>query len=92
METQLEVAGTQLVAWYQRYETPSVQFVAERVIAVWKGDWRARLLAALLFPELLFDMYLNTIYVKGIIDLTLGRQPEWTHLPSVATTSNELAT
>ena len=29
METQLEVAGTQLVAWYQRYETPSLQFVGE---------------------------------------------------------------
>jgi len=29
VETQLEVAGDQLVAWYQRYETPSVQFVGE---------------------------------------------------------------
>jgi len=37
-------------------------------------------------------MYLNTIYVKGIIDLTLGRQPSWTHLSSVTANSNEMAT
>jgi cellulose synthase/poly-beta-1,6-N-acetylglucosamine synthase-like glycosyltransferase len=78
--------------WFPFWAGLGVLFVAERVITVWKGGWRARLLAALLFPELLFDMYLNTIYVKGIIDLTFGRQPAWTHLPSVATTSDELAT
>jgi len=77
--------------WFPFWAGLGVLFVAERVITVWKGGWRARLLAALLFPELLFDMYLNTIYVKGIIDLTLGRQPSWTHLPSVAATSEELA-
>ena len=77
--------------WFPFWAGLGILFVAERVVTVWKGGWRARVLAALLFPELLFDMYLNTIYVKGIIDLTLGRQPSWTHLPSVAANSEELA-
>jgi len=29
VDTQLEVAGDQLVAWYQRYETPSLRFTGE---------------------------------------------------------------
>ena len=69
-----------------------ILFVTERVVTVWKGGWRARILAALFLPELLFDMYLNTIYVKGIIDLTLGRQPSWAHLSSVTANSNEMVT
>ena len=55
-------------------------FMVERVVTVWKGGWRARLLAATLVPELLFDMYLDLVYVKGIIDVTLGRQAQWTHV------------
>ena len=77
--------------WFPFWAGLGVVFVVERVVTVWKGGWRARLLAALLLPELLFDVYLNTIYVKGIIDLTLGRQPAWTHLPNVAPTKGELA-
>ena len=30
-----------------------------------------------MIPELLFDLYLNAVYVKGIIDITLGRQGSW---------------
>ena len=77
--------------WFPFWAGLGVVFVVERVVTVWKGGWRARLLAALLLPELLFDVYLNTIYVKGIIDLTLGRQPAWTHLPNVAPSKGELA-
>lgn len=77
--------------WFPFWAGLGVVFVVERVVTVWKGGWRARLLAALLLPELLFDVYLNTIYVKGIIDLTLGRQPAWTHLPNVAPAKGELA-
>ena len=56
-------------------------FALERVITVWRGGWRARLLALLLFPELLFDMFLNVVYIQGIIDISTGRQARWKHLP-----------
>ncbi|MFF2032137.1 glycosyltransferase [Arthrobacter sp. NPDC058192] len=55
-------------------------FMIERVVTVWKGGWRARLLAATLFPELFFDMFLNIVYVKGIIDISLGRTAKWKHV------------
>lgn len=31
-------------------------------------------------PELVFDMVLNLVYVKGIIDISLGRRADWHHL------------
>lgn len=55
-------------------------FMIERVATVWKGGWRARLLAATLFPELFFDMFLNIVYIKGIIDISLGRTANWKHV------------
>jgi cellulose synthase/poly-beta-1,6-N-acetylglucosamine synthase-like glycosyltransferase len=55
-------------------------FMIERVATVWQGGWRARLLAAALFPELFFDMFLNIVYVKGIIDISLGRTANWKHV------------
>jgi hypothetical protein len=51
--------------------------VLERVITVWRGGWRARLLAVTLFPELMFAMFLNLVYVKGILDIAVRRQAGW---------------
>ena len=55
-------------------------FVAERVVTVWRGGWRARALAFLIFPELAYDMFLDVVYVKGIVDISLGRQAAWKHV------------
>ena len=66
--------------WFPFWLGLGTVFVVERVVTVWKGGWRARLLAVLILPELLFDMFLNLVYVKGIIDITLGRQASWDHV------------
>ena len=55
-------------------------FMIERVATVWQGGWRARILALTLFPELFFDMFLNIVYIKGIIDISLGRTANWKHV------------
>lgn len=55
-------------------------FMVERVVTAWRGGWRARLLAATLFPELGYAMFLNAVYVKGIIDISLGRSATWKHV------------
>jgi poly-beta-1,6-N-acetyl-D-glucosamine synthase len=52
-------------------------FIAERVVTVWHGGWRARLLALALIPELCYDVFLDSVYIKGIIDITLGKQAAW---------------
>ena len=50
------------------------------MVTVWRGGWRARLLALTVIPELMFDMFLNVVYVKGIIDMSAGREARWKHL------------
>lgn len=66
--------------WFPFWLGLGAVFLVERVVTVWKGGWRARLLAVLILPELLFDMFLNLVYVKGIVDITLGRQASWDHV------------
>ncbi|WP_035771781.1 glycosyltransferase family 2 protein [Arthrobacter sp. Br18] len=67
--------------WFPFWLGLGLLFSAERVITVWHGGWRARFLAAALLPELFFDMFLNIVYIKGIIDISLGRQANWKHVP-----------
>ena len=65
--------------WFPFWLGLGTIFVTERVVTVWEGGWRARLLALTVLPELGFDMFLNLVYIKGIIDITLGRQANWEH-------------
>jgi len=41
----------------------------------------------LLVPELLYDMYLDVVYVKGIFDITFARTATWGHVDHAAPTS-----
>ncbi|MEC5152346.1 glycosyltransferase family 2 protein [Cryobacterium sp. GrIS_2_6] len=65
--------------WFPFWLGLGTIFIVERVVTVWEGGWWARLLALTVLPELCFDMFLNAVYVKGIIDITLGRQAGWEH-------------
>lgn len=67
--------------WFPYWLGIGTIFLVERVVTVWKGGWRARLLALSFLPELAYDMFLDVIYVKGIIDITLGRKANWDHVP-----------
>jgi cellulose synthase/poly-beta-1,6-N-acetylglucosamine synthase-like glycosyltransferase len=55
-------------------------FMVERLVTVWRSGWRARLVALTLFPELLFAMFLNVVFVKGVLDISLGRTADWKHV------------
>ena len=66
--------------WFPFWLGIGVIFVLERIVTVWRGGWRARLLAATLFPELVYDMYLSAVFVKGLLDITLGRVARWGHV------------
>ena len=66
---------------------PPVQAsVVERIVTVWRGGTRARLLALSLFPELLYALYLDVVYLKGIIDMSMGRTATWKHVVQTPTT------
>jgi hypothetical protein len=65
--------------WYPFWLVMAVVFIAEKVWTVRKGGWKAMLLASLLVPELLYDTYLDIIFVKGVIDMGLRREAKWGH-------------
>ncbi len=71
--------------WFPFWLGVGALFVLERVVTVWEGGWRARLLALTVFPELAYSLFLNIVFLQGIIDISLGRQGSWKHLPSTET-------
>jgi len=72
--------------WFPFWMGLGLLFTVERVVTVWKGGWMARLLGAALFPELVFAAFLDVVYVKGVLDITLGRQASWKHVEHAAPT------
>ncbi len=60
--------------WFPFWLAVGCLFIVDRVVSVWNGGWRARVLAMLLVPELLYDMYLDVVYLKGIFDITFAAQ------------------
>ena len=51
--------------WFPFWLGIGLLFVVERVLTVWRGGLRARLLAVTLFPEMFFALVLNLIYREG---------------------------
>ncbi len=76
----LMVLATSTWVWFPFWIGIGLVFTVERVVTVWRGGWRARLLGLTLFPELFYAMFLNVVYVKGIWDLSLARQATWKHV------------
>ncbi len=52
-------------------------FAVERIVTVWPGGWRARLLAAPLLIELVYASLLQLVYVKSLIDIAFGHSKSW---------------
>ena len=59
-------------------------FMIERVVTVWSGGWRARLLAFPLVIETAYDLLLQAIYLKSLIDISAGRKAGWNYVPREA--------
>ncbi|GEP39444.1 hypothetical protein NPS01_31070 [Nocardioides psychrotolerans] len=68
--------------WFPFWFGVGLLFMIERVLTVWRGGWRARLLGATLFPELLFSAFLCTVHTRGIVDIWLGREASRRHAPT----------
>lgn len=66
--------------WFPFWIGIGTVFAVERVVAVWRSTWQARLLAALLFPELFYAMFLNIVYVKGVYDIMTAKTAQWGHV------------
>jgi cellulose synthase/poly-beta-1,6-N-acetylglucosamine synthase-like glycosyltransferase len=72
--------------WYPFWILMGAVFVAEKVWTVRNAGWKARLLASTLVIELLYDTFLGIVFVKGTVDMALGRKANWgdeqSHKPS----------
>jgi poly-beta-1,6-N-acetyl-D-glucosamine synthase len=83
----LNVLATPKWVWFPFWLGIGAIFVIDRVVSVWQGGWKARILAALLFPELAYDLFLDVVYVKGIVDITFAKRADWGHVPHEASGS-----
>lgn len=52
-------------------------FGVERVVSVWRGGWGARLIAALLIPEFLYDLFQQFVFVYCLLGWLLGTRLVW---------------
>lgn len=52
-------------------------FVLEKVLSVWRAGWRARLIAALLIPELAYDLFQHAVFFRALADLVRRREERW---------------
>ena len=66
--------------WFPFWIVIGVIFMIERAVTAWGGGWRARILSLLVFPELFYATFLNIVFLKGILDISLQRTAQWTHL------------
>lgn len=66
--------------WFPFWTTIGAVFLAERVITVWRGGWRARLLAAALLPELAYDVFLQVVFINSLWRISTGREAQWGHV------------
>jgi poly-beta-1,6-N-acetyl-D-glucosamine synthase len=63
--------------WFPFWAAVTAVFVVQRVMTAWEGGWRARLLAALLVPEIGYDVFLQAVFVKSLLDITFGHPATW---------------
>ena len=77
----LQIVSADVWVWYPFWLIMAVVFIAEKVWTVLQGGWKGMLLAALLIPELLYDTYLDIIFVKGVFDMIFHREAKWGHEP-----------
>ncbi len=70
--------------WFPFWSSVGAIFVVERVITVWRNGRKGVLLAFLLIPELLYDVFLQVVFFNALFKITLGQVAHWGHVQSKA--------
>ena len=67
------------IAWPLFWIAVTAFVVFERTWSVRRGGWRAVGLSALVVPEVTYDVFLHSVYVKAGIDTVTGARETWAH-------------
>ncbi len=73
------IAATDTWVWFPFWIGVGGIFAVERVVTAWRAGWRGRLVALTLIPELLYDLFLDVVFVHGLTQITLARRAQWGH-------------
>lgn len=77
------VAGPEFQAsWF--WSGIGLVFLAERLVTVSRGGWRAQLLALPLVVELAYDLFIQAVFVRSLVDVLTGREATWHHVAAPA--------
>lgn len=68
----------------------AVTYVVEQTWSVRRGGWRATLLSITVLPELLFNLFLNTVYTFAIIAALFGTSEQWGRTSDVGPVSHRV--
>lgn len=71
--------------WFPFWMAITGVFVVERVATAWRGGWRARVLAALLVPEICYDLFLQAVFVVSLFEIMTNRRAVWGHSQKAVT-------
>lgn len=69
--------------WFPFWLGVGAVFAVERTLTVWRGGWKARLLAVTILPELAYSFFLAVVWVKGVLDMTNATTATWHHPDAV---------
>jgi poly-beta-1,6-N-acetyl-D-glucosamine synthase len=72
---QLTLVGT--VGFSPFWTAIGMIFVVEKVVSVHRGGWRAVLLAAVMLPELLYDLFQHAVFFRALYDLARRKAERW---------------
>ena len=72
------------IRWSLFWVTIGIVFFVERLVTVWAVGWRGRLLAAPIFIELAYAMFLQVSFVTSIVQMATGREAGWNYVPRPA--------
>jgi cellulose synthase/poly-beta-1,6-N-acetylglucosamine synthase-like glycosyltransferase len=75
----LLAAETFTISWF--WAAIGAVFVVERVVTAWREGWPGRLLAAPIFIELGYVVFLQYTFLTSLVQIVSGRQAGWNYVP-----------
>ena len=76
--------------WFPFWILIGAVFWVERLVTAWPAGWRGRLVAAALFIEIAYDVFLQVVFVSCLLNIAFNRTAAWgdvVHAPVEGSTS-----